>query len=176
MNEGCQVLINRFSGEIADLEMLCKRLQRAWRLAVTSAYDQDIFLDATALNLHGFYAGIESLFLLVAKHLDRNVPQGEQWHRELFRQMESETAKRPAVIDKDDALFLDELRRFRHLVRNVYAFNLIPERIEPLVSTVQQKWPKLKTELLAFAEFLQEMAVAEQILIAEKLKSNHPVT
>ena len=33
---------------------------------------------------------------------------------------------RPAVIDRESALTLDEFRRFRHLVRNVYAMNLSP--------------------------------------------------
>lgn len=31
--------------------------------------DQDIYLDSVALNLHGFYSGLERLFELVARHL-----------------------------------------------------------------------------------------------------------
>ena len=38
---------------------------------------------------------------------------------------------RPAVIGPESASALDELRRFRHLVRNVYTFNLVPEKMTP---------------------------------------------
>ena len=36
---------------------------------------------------------------------------------------------RPAVITQDTQICLDKYRGFRHLVRNIYAFNLGPSRI-----------------------------------------------
>jgi len=57
---------------------------------------------------------------------------------------------------------LDELRRFRHLVRNIYTFSLIPEKIEPLVSSLPELWSGLRAELLAFADFLEDVAKARE--------------
>lgn len=71
-----------------------------------------MFLDSVALSLHGFYSGLEGLFLQVARHLDEKVPDGDGWHAKLIAQMHDETELRPAVIADSDIEFLDELRRF----------------------------------------------------------------
>ena len=41
--------------ELAELEKVTERVLRAWRLARDQ--NNDLFLDAVALNLHGFYPG-----------------------------------------------------------------------------------------------------------------------
>ena len=61
---------------------------------------------------------------------------------------------RPALIQLEEANQLDEFRRFRHLVRNVYTFNLQPEKMAGLVEALPDLWPNLRSELLAFADFL----------------------
>ena len=114
-----------------------------------------------ALNLHGFYSRLERLFELIARHVDRNLPAGETWHRDLLQQMARDVADvRPAVIGRESVSTLDELRRFRHLVRHVYTFNLVPEKMEVLVSTLPGLWSQVRAELLAFARFLAELARA----------------
>lgn len=65
---------------------------------------------------------------------------------------------RPAVISADSAQTLDQLRRFRRLVRNVYASHLVPDRMVDLVKALDVHWPALLEELLAFAEFLERAA------------------
>ena len=79
-----QALVDRFKGEICDLDSLAKRIKRAWRFAQSSPAEQDMFLDSVALGLHGFYSGLESLFVQVARHLDGNMPEGEGWHAALI--------------------------------------------------------------------------------------------
>jgi len=63
---------------------------------------------------------------------------------------------RPAVISTDCSSRLDELRRFRHLVRNLYTFNLVPEKLEPIVSDLPALWQEVQAEILAFADFLEQ--------------------
>ncbi len=152
-----QAMSTRFEGEIRDLDILVQRIKRAWAFARTSAAEQDMFLDSVALGLHGLYSGLESLFLQVATHLDDNVPHGDGWHAQLLTQMQAESQVRPALIAHSDVDFLDELRRFRHLVRNVYAYNLLPDRIEPLVQKVANQWPQLRAELVAFGEYVSSL-------------------
>ena len=55
---------------------------------------------------------------------------------------------------------LDEFRRFRHLVRNMYTMNLTPDRIAGLISKLPDLWLKLRPGLLVFADFLQELGQA----------------
>ncbi len=67
---------------------------------------------------------------------------------------------RPAVINQSNALALDEFRRFRHLVRNIYTMNLVPDRMAGLMTVLPHLWPALRAELLAFADFLEVLAQA----------------
>lgn len=112
-------------------------------------------MDSVALNLHGFYSGIEKLFQLIAGKIDKNIPASKTWHRDLLQKMTEEVSNvRPAVINSCWLQKVDELRRFRHLVRNVYTFNIVPAKIEPIVDALPELWPHIKEELLAFADFL----------------------
>ena len=65
---------------------------------------------------------------------------------------------RPAVTSPDVAADLDEYRRFRHLVRNVYATNLVPAKMQGLVEHLPGLWSSLRVELSAFAAFLARIS------------------
>lgn len=162
MNAIYQGLAERIRGEVPDLELVVQRARQAWS-QVQQAPEEHAYLDSVALNLHGFYSGLERLFELIARHVDCSLPAGETWHRDLLQQMAQEVAEvRPAVISQDNAWALDEFRRFRHLVRSVYTMNLVPDRMAGLMSTLPGLWSKLRTELLAFADFLEALAWASQ--------------
>lgn len=152
-------LAERFRGEIEEIDQVVQRTLHAWERAQTSTTDQDIYLDAVALNLHGFYSGLEHLFELAARHLDHNLPSTETWHRDLLQAMANDMPHiRPALIDGDSANRLDEFRRFRHLVRNIYTTHLLPIKMAGLLQILPDLWSKLKNELLAFANFLNHLA------------------
>jgi len=156
-------LADRFRGEAQDLDWTVQRAMRAWERAKTSAADQDAYLDSVALNLHGFYSGLERLFELVARHLDHNLPSGATWHWDLLQAMGRDVLDvRPALIDADSVNVLDEFRRFRHLVRNVYTTNLSPEKMAELLRALPGVWLKLEDELLGFADFLEQLASVDQ--------------
>lgn len=132
-----QQMVDRIRGEIADLDRLVKRALTAWGHCQRVSSDQEIYLDSVALNLHGIYSGLERILQMIARHIDENVPSGNLWHRDLLKQMSKEQKnRRPAVISISSFSHLDELRRFRHLVRNVYAFNLVPDKVEPIVNNL----------------------------------------
>jgi len=121
--------------------------------------EESAYLDSVALNLHGFYSGLERLFELIARHVDGAIPGGETWHRDLLQRMAKDMAGvRPAVLSKDTVVVLDEFRRFSHLVRNVYTMSLVPEKMAGLMSALPRLWPTLHAELLAFADFLEALA------------------
>jgi hypothetical protein len=161
MNGLYRELADRMRGALPDLDRVVARVMRAWPRAERVSEDQEAYLDSVALNLHGFYSGLERLFEIIAKQIDETVPAGETWHKELLYQMTREQPGiRPGVISKDNAVLLDEFRRFRHLVRNVYTMNLVPEKIRRLISILPNLWPKLRAELTAFAEFSEDLGAA----------------
>ena len=122
MTHPYQELIERIRGEVPELERVMNRALRAWPQAQKTFPEQEVYMDSVALNLHSFYAGVERLFELIARHMDRGLPGGETWHRELLKQMARDLeGVRPAVIDEETFLRLDDFRRFRHLVQNIYA-------------------------------------------------------
>ena len=159
MNALYQELVERIRGEVADLERVVQRALWAWPHAQQVSTEQGAYVDSVALNLHGFYSGVERLFELIARHVDHTLPTTETWHRELLRQMAQDLANvRPAVIGQETELALDEFRRFRHLVRNIYTLHLTPDRMVGVMVVLPELWPRLRAELLAFADFLEELA------------------
>ena len=151
-------LIERIRAEIPELDGVVQRALRAWPKAENPSPEQEFYLDSVALNLHGFYAGVERLFELIARRMDQNLPSGEAWHRDLLRQMAQDLPDiRPAAISQESAFVLDKFRRFRHLVQNIYVMNLQADRMAELTTTLPVLWTKLRDELLAFADFLEDI-------------------
>lgn len=113
------------------------------------------YLDGVALNLHGFYAAVESSFEDIARTMDGALPSGRNWHQELLRQMGAELkGVRPAVISRSTRDCLDEYRAFRHHVRNVYTFNLRPERVAALAEEVLSCHEQVRSDVGRFIDFL----------------------
>jgi len=161
VNRVYQELAERIRGEVSDLARVIERALRSWSGGQRLPGERDVYLESVALNLHGFYSGLERLFELIARHVDRALPAGEGWHHDLLQQMSREIAEtRPAVISPESASRLDELRRFRHLVRNVYTFNLVPQKMEPLMVALPGLWQQVQAEVSAFADFLEDLAQA----------------
>ena len=159
MKEPNLELAERIIGELTDLEASVQKSLKSWATARQGTRDQDVYLDSVALNMHAFYSGLEKLFELIAEHIDGLLPEGAAWHRDLLSRMaEDLPGIRPAVISKEIARELDQYRRFRHLVRNVYATNLKPERIYDLVENLSETWSRLSAELRAFSEFLRQLS------------------
>jgi hypothetical protein len=54
-------------------------------------------------------------------------------------------------------LQLSEYLGFRHIVRNVYAFQFNPKRIEDLVGNLRNCFNEFKNEIGIFIKFLKEI-------------------
>jgi hypothetical protein len=155
MTRPSQKLSERIRGELPEMERIVQRTLQAWPRAQKGSRGHEVYLDSVALNLQAFYTGIERLFELIARQVDYTLPLGETWHRDLLKQMGKDMPGiRPAVIDHQSIFDLDDFRRFRHLVQNIYTFNLVPGKMESLIQILPKLWANLQAELLAFAEFL----------------------
>lgn len=148
-------LIRRIQFELGEIQVVLARINSGWDGARRS--NDDVYLDSVALNLHGFYSGFERVFVHIAETVDDNLPRGDNWHDLLLRQMMNEVPRiRPAVISAETGRFLDELRRFRHVVRNVYTHKFNPEKIGALVKYACAAYDRLEAELTAFVNFLEQ--------------------
>jgi hypothetical protein len=150
-------LAMRIRDELVEIERVRQRTETGWQRARQSG--DDYYLDGVALNLHGFYSGLERIFELIASHIDGKLPTGENWHQMLSHQMTVEIpGVRPAVISQSTYAQLDEYRGFRHVVRNVYTFRFEPAKIQKLVDNLSVVFTRVQAELGAFAEFLEQQS------------------
>jgi hypothetical protein len=156
MKKGGSLLAARILSEFRELAVLVERAVQGLERA--KKRNDDYYLDGVALNLHGFYSGLERIFERIALAIDGSVPSGINWHRELLNQMAIEIPDvRPAVISSELEDNLEEYRGFRHVVRNVYSYRLNPEKIEGLVVRLKTVLEKAEIDIKGFANFLRSV-------------------
>ncbi len=155
MNGNYLVLASRIEAELARIAPLVQRAQAAWQRVVET--EDDLYVDAVAVNLHSFYSGIERILEAIADSIDEAKPTGDNWHRALLQQMTlSLPGLRPAVISQVTVELLDKYRGFRHVVRNIYTYNFVPQKVEDLVITLPPTFQAVNDELKIFASFLAQ--------------------
>jgi hypothetical protein len=154
-------LAQRIQQEMEEIALIVETTRRHWQKE-QAATDPDVkaaFRNSAALNMHGFYAGLERIFELIATEIDDHSPRGEIWHRESLRQMALEMGElRPVVLRPETAVQLDEYRRFRHLVRNNYTTHLDEDRLAPLAEDITTVWSSVRDDLENFIAFLDTLA------------------
>lgn len=120
--------------------------------------DDEEFSDSAALRLHNFYTGCERILKLIAKEANGILSQDFDWHKRLLAQMALEIPHlRPAVISAATRTALEELLSFRHIVRNLYVYELKPERVEELVKVALNLHPRLAQEIKTFIALLENI-------------------
>ncbi len=108
-------------------------------------------LRAEASYLHDIYTSVENCFRRIAEELNGGTPKGDQWHKALLLEMKSDFgAERPPVISEELFALLDELLRFRHLVRNSYGIFLDSKRTRQLSEKAQTTVVQFDKEIHSF--------------------------
>ena len=160
MKTGYLALIGRIKRILQDLEQVVKRAKTLMNKAQRTG--DDGYLDGVALNLHGFYAGVEKIFKDVARTMEKTITDGSGWHQDLLLQMAAEVSPiRPPVICEETRDCLDEYRGFRHVVRNVYTFNLQMSRLKELTKGLPRCFGAVTRDLDDFMEFLRELSIED---------------
>ncbi len=158
MNTDFIVLANRIRETVSELEQVIARVERGIRAAKRHQDDVDLYIDAIALNLHDFYSGLERVFRQIGSIIDRSTPASEGWHRDLLNQMCLDLPMiRPRVLSEQTCAALEDFLRFRHIVRNVYAFRLDGDRVNQLAQKARALHDQIATELHAFADYLEQV-------------------
>lgn len=151
-----QDLVQRIREESDQIKRVRGLAEKRWKKALI---DPD-YLGSVTLDLLNFYSGIERVFEIIAKDLDGKMPKNGEWHRKLLDQMAFEMqAIRPALLSAEAKTLLDEFRKFRHLARTIYSFQLNPEKIKTLITSLPKAHKLFQRDLNDFiTKFLLEQA------------------
>ncbi|NJN29946.1 MAG: hypothetical protein HC824_05470 [Synechococcales cyanobacterium RM1_1_8] len=96
----------------------------------------------------------------MAIELNRGVPASSDWPKRLLDRMTVVREERPAVIRPKTARQLQEFLGFRHIVRNLYGFELDDERIAQLLSKYPAVWQQVDQDINDFAKWLEDLATS----------------
>ena len=118
----------------------------------------DLFYENQGLKLHSFYTGCERIFQIVSSELNGALPTGYDWHKRLLERMAVAHAGRPAVISPQTAQSLQKYLSFRHVIRNIYGYELEANRIAQLIDEYNLIWPQFETEVREFVLWLRTTA------------------
>lgn len=111
--------------------------------------------------LHDYYSAIESIFKTVAINIDKSSHHGDQWHKELLKQMTLDVpGLRIPVISTETVQKLNNYRSFRHVFRNVYGFELSFSRIKELLELLPDTSVSIKKDL---DNFIYQMRINYEI-------------
>lgn len=157
MTAAYRAVAGRIRRDLDDIEAISTRVEAIWDRYQESG--DEYYVDAVALNVHDFYAGLERIFETIARDIDQSMPEGPHWHEDLLDQMGSSIpSTRPAVLSTGLRRRLETYRGFRHVVRNVYTIDFDPEQMAPLVRRLPAVRDDVTDELHAFADTLEQLA------------------
>jgi hypothetical protein len=117
-----------------------------------------LFYQVQALKLHNFYTGCERIFSLVTSELYGAKPSGFDWHKRLLRRMTAQQADAPALLSLETAQQLEEYLGFRHVVRNVYGFELDVDKVKRLIQSYPAVWHRFEQDVQQFVQWLLQLA------------------
>jgi len=157
MKKQLLTLIAEIESEIKQLEELRKRLMETEHGKYCSD-NREVYEESEALKLHNFYTGCENIFKRIAIMFNGGVPRGEDWHKQLLSIMALDIPSvRPAVISSNLCERLDEYLRFRHVIRNIYAFKIDSDQLQKLVDSFNRTFQQFSQEITEFLKFVKTL-------------------
>lgn len=119
--------------------------------------DDVVRLESLVLQLHNLYCAFEELARCVADAFENQVEQGNRWHERLSSRTTVElSGVRPPLFSNDTARRLDELRRFRHVVRHAYEKDFDPEKVRLILRDVDALQKVYESKARSFLSRLKE--------------------
>lgn len=159
MNAGeLREIVIDIENEIDRLDQLEERTRSVQVEILANPQLADLLAESLALKLHNFYTGCERIFQIIASELNGGLPSGYDWHRRLLNRMANPQDYRPAVLREETAQKLNEYLGFRHVVRNIYGFELDKQRLEILAGNYYEVWEQTREDIQTFLLWLKTIA------------------
>jgi hypothetical protein len=92
--------------------------------------------------LQSFYNGIENILKQIFLAHGKDIPGGDQWHREILQR-----AFEYRFISEKTLKQLIPYLTFRHLYRNAYVLELKADRMQILVDEIESTFSEFKKEI-----------------------------
>lgn len=146
------------SAELHYLQRLAEDIAFVHAQIATYPEHARLFYENLALKLHNFYTGCERIFQTTVAELNGTPPSGFDWHRRLLERMGMAWQDRPALLASETVEALREYLAFRHVVRNIYGFELDRERIEQLIRRYPEVWRQFEADCRRFITWLETLA------------------
>lgn len=157
MKQRLMLMRDEIEDELKGILLLVQSLANV----VEQELDSEIKKRVCASILSDFYMAAERIFKLIVKEIDLELPEGEDWHKKILRQAAVGLPEiRPPVIEKELFTRLEEYLKFRHLVRNIYGFQLKYARFEHLVKEMPEVAGELNGQVSGFLAKIQKIAEA----------------
>ena len=102
----------------------------------------ELELAGVAALVHSFYNGVENIVKQLVQARGIALPMGESWHKELIQ-----TAAEAGILSEATSQGVREYLAFRHFFAHAYAFDLDPERLEPLVANLASVDEQFRSDL-----------------------------
>ncbi len=144
--------------ELGYLSRLEKGIQRAQIESQRDLDRAELFYESLALKLHNFYTGCERIFQLIVSELNGTLPSGYDWHKRLLNRMSVAHEGYPALLTPDTSRLLEGYLAFRHVVRNIYGFELEPQRLQMLATNYPTVWHQVESQIRIFVKWLRTLA------------------
>ncbi|MEX2534769.1 MAG: hypothetical protein WD273_04135 [Trueperaceae bacterium] len=153
--------IELLEADIRDQLVKIARLEKdfvAAEVLMNRSADEVGFYDRAAIGyyMHSFYNGCENIFRSIASFFENEL-EPDSWHSDLLRRMKLEIpGYRPAVINDELYLLLEDFRGFRHVFRHSYTFELDWDRERLVVSKFRHSASLMHKQVQAFLAQLEE--------------------
>lgn len=158
MDERLHLLQQDMEAELEAVESIFIALHRS-----DANLDQARNAIVTGYYLHNLYNAFENLFRLVAEVFENHIPDTSRWHTLLLDRMARDIeGMRPRVIGKASLKALDELRRFRHVFRHAYHYELDPEGVKRALEAAYRLETAYRGDVQSFFGFLSRVADAKE--------------
>ena len=147
-------VISEMEEELGNIERLLSELNEHQKEEPRNSF----YLRAVGSIFHDFYCGVERIFERIAEELNGGIPEGDNWHTQLLKDMTLQIAEvRPAVISKELLAKLKSYLEFRHRFRNIYGFELEWDKMKGLKETMPGVADRFKKEIKEFIEFMKKL-------------------
>ena len=111
-----------------------------------------IEITAAAQVLHSFYNGVESIIVLIFKHMNEKLPNDLRWHKTLLEMAFGTNSQNIKIFKNEQNKKLDDYLSFRHFIRHSYSSELKWNVMGPLIKGIEDAWQIVKTDFRMFME------------------------
>lgn len=145
--------------ELENIHRIARVIEKRKKEIRKHDADSDVYLESLVHNIENFYMGVEGIFKSIAVFTGEGIPEGPRWHSILIKGMARDIrGVRPPVLKQETREILDEYRKFRHLVRNIYTFNIIPEKVMTLARGIKKVFGAFKKDVMIFLNFIEKIS------------------